>query len=116
MSDLFLTHYNQDLDIIVASDASSYGIGVSILPKMTDGTTKLIARVESFASCGEKLFANWKKDFRDYVCSLKVSPFYSWTTLYATDWPQAITHHFGLKERPDYSHSQQTAEMGYYPA
>ena len=41
MSDLFLTHYDPDLDI-VASDISLYGVGACILHKMTDGTTKLI--------------------------------------------------------------------------
>ena len=30
-SDLFLTPYNPDLDIIVASDVSSYGVGTCIL-------------------------------------------------------------------------------------
>ena len=42
-SDLFLTHYNQDLGIIVASDASSYGIGSCILYKMPDGSNKPVA-------------------------------------------------------------------------
>ena len=42
-SDLFLTHYNPGLEIIVANDASSYGIGACILHKMTDGATKPIA-------------------------------------------------------------------------
>ena len=42
MSDLFLTHYNPDLEIIVASDASSYSVGACILHKMTEGTLKSI--------------------------------------------------------------------------
>ena len=42
MSDLFLTYYNLDIEITVASYASSYGIGACILHKMTDGTTKAI--------------------------------------------------------------------------
>ena len=41
--DLFLTHYGPKLEIIVASDASSYGFSACILHKMPDGTTKPIA-------------------------------------------------------------------------
>ena len=41
--DLFLIHYNPDLDIIVASDASSYGIGACILFKMPDRSHKPVA-------------------------------------------------------------------------
>ena len=39
-SDLFSTHYDPKLGIIVASDASSYGFGSCILHKMPDGTKK----------------------------------------------------------------------------
>ena len=37
-SDLFLTHYDPKLKIIVTSNASSYGVGVCILHKMPNGT------------------------------------------------------------------------------
>ena len=39
-SDLFLLHYDSKLEIIVASDASSYGVGSCILHKIPDGTKK----------------------------------------------------------------------------
>ena len=42
-SDLFLMHYDPKLEIIVASDASSYRVGSCIQHKMPDGTKKQIA-------------------------------------------------------------------------
>ena len=82
-SDLFLTHYNPDLDNIVASDASSCSVWVYILLKMTDGATKLIAHASRilFPAEKKKLFANWKRSFGDFICSLIVLLFYSWWTL-----------------------------------
>ena len=62
MSDLFLTHYNLDLKIIVASDASSYGIGACILHKMTNGTTKPIARVSRALLPAEKDYSQIEKE------------------------------------------------------
>ena len=44
-SDLFLTQYNPDLDIIVASDTNLYGIGACILHKMPDGSNKPVAHM-----------------------------------------------------------------------
>ena len=42
-SELFLTHFDPKLNIIVASDASSYCIGACILHLMFDGSKKSIA-------------------------------------------------------------------------
>ena len=42
-SDLFLTHYDPKLEIIVPSDASSYGVSACILHKMPNGAKKPIA-------------------------------------------------------------------------
>ena len=41
--DLFLTHFDSNLELIVACDTSSYGVGACILHKMPDGTNKPIA-------------------------------------------------------------------------
>ena len=49
-SELFLTHYNPDLDIIVTSDTSAYGIGAFFLHKMPDG------RIKNPTTCGKELF------------------------------------------------------------
>ena len=62
MSDLFLTHYNPDLDIIVASNASLYGVGACILHKMTDGTTKPIAHISRALLPAEKNYSQFEKE------------------------------------------------------
>ena len=43
-SDLSLAHYNPESDIIVASDASSHGIGAYILNEMPDGSKKPVVQ------------------------------------------------------------------------
>ena len=53
-SDLSLTHYNPTLDIIVASDASSHGIGACILYKLPDGSRKTVAHASRFLLPAEK--------------------------------------------------------------
>ena len=42
-SDLFLSHFDPNLDIIVASDASTHGVGACILHKWKDGKVRPIA-------------------------------------------------------------------------
>ena len=61
-SDSFLTHYNPDLDIIVASDASSYGIGVCILHKMPDGSHKPVAHASRTLLLTKKNYSQIEKE------------------------------------------------------
>ena len=73
MSELFLTHYNPDLEIIVASDAISYGIGACILHKMTDGILKSIAHVSRALLPVEKnLFTNRKRGSWEFQSSTTI--------------------------------------------
>ena len=61
-SDLFLTHYDPKLKIIVASDASSYGVGACILHKMPDGTKKPIAHASRTLLPHEKHYSQIEKE------------------------------------------------------
>ena len=97
-SELFLTHYNPDLEIRVASDASSYDVGACIPHKMTDGTLKPIAHASRALLLRKKSFANRKRISWDYIHSLKVPPLYLWSKLHSTNRPQVTTHHFWLKK------------------
>ena len=61
-SDLFLPHYNPDLEIIVASDTSLYDVGACIFHEMTDGTLKPIVHVSKALLRAEKNYSQIKKE------------------------------------------------------
>ena len=61
-SDLSLTHYDPTLDIIVASDASSYDIGACILHKLPDGLWKSVAHASRSPLPSEKEYSQIEKE------------------------------------------------------
>ena len=107
---IILTHYHPDLEGIVASDASSYGVGACILHKMTDGTLKPIAHVSRVLLPAEKYIHKSKKKFLGLYSESQSS-----TTIFMVDTLhyklQATTHHFWLKKGSSYVYSQQIAKM-----
>ena len=58
---LSLTHYDPKLDIIVASDASSYSIGACILHKLPDGTRKANAHASLSLLHDERQYSQIEK-------------------------------------------------------
>ena len=60
-SDLSLARYDPSLDIIVASDASSYGISACILHKLPDGSRKAVAHASRSLLQAEKQYSQIEK-------------------------------------------------------
>ena len=61
-SDLSLTRYEPTLDIIVASDASSYGIGACILHKLPDGLRKAVTHASISLLPAENQYSQIEKE------------------------------------------------------
>ena len=59
--DLSPTHYDPTLDVIVASDASSYGISACILHKLPDGSRKAVAYSSRSLLPAEKQYSQIEK-------------------------------------------------------
>lgn len=61
-SELALTHFDPELEIIIASDASSHGVGACILHKMRDGTKKPVAHASRSLLPAERNYSQIEKE------------------------------------------------------
>ena len=61
-SDISLTHYDPTLDIIVSSDARSYGIGACIFHKLPDDSRKTVAHASRSLLPSEKQYSQIEKE------------------------------------------------------
>ena len=62
LSDLALAHYDPKKELIVASDASDYGIGAVLLHKFEDGVTKPIAHASRALLPVERNYSQIEKE------------------------------------------------------
>ncbi|XP_005877553.1 PREDICTED: uncharacterized protein K02A2.6-like, partial [Myotis brandtii] len=70
-SNLLLTHYDPKLPIIVAADASEYGIGAVLLHKFPDGKHKAVSHVSRSLEPAEKNYSQIEKEGLALVFALK---------------------------------------------
>lgn len=61
-SDLALTHYDPSKKLIVAADASSYGMGAVLMHEMTDGTQRPIIHASSSFTKAEKNYPQIQRE------------------------------------------------------
>ena len=73
LSSTVLVHFNPDLPIVLACDASSYGVGAVLAHKMLDGSERPIGFASRTLSQPEKVTLKLKK--RDWLVHLELPDF-----------------------------------------
>ena len=104
-SNLFLMHCDQKLEIIVTSDASSYGVGACILHKMPDGTKKPIAHASRTLLQAEKYYSKIEKEALGIIFAVTKFHRYLYSRLFTlqTDHKPLITIFGSKKGQPIYT-------------
>ena len=114
-SDLSLSHYDPKLDILVTSDASSYGIGACILHTLPGGTRRAIAHAYRSLLPAEKQYSQIEKEALGII--FVVTKFHRYlhgrqVTLQTDHKP--LLSIFGSKKGLPVYYCQQTSTLGYH--
>ena len=72
-SDLFLVYLDPNQEIVIASDASNYGVGVVILHKYKDGTMKAVAHKSRSLLPAETKYSQIEKETLAIIYTIKNS-------------------------------------------
>ena len=89
-----LVHYDPKLYLVVAGDASAYGIGVVLSHKMSNGEERPVAFASRILSpaCGTQLLSSGERSFGMCLRCQEVSLIYFRPTVHITHRPQANTN------------------------
>ena len=71
LSDLALAHFDLQKELIVASDASDYGLGAILLHRLEDGSTKLIAHASRSLLPAERNYSQIEKESLAIIYAIK---------------------------------------------
>ena len=66
-----LAHYDPDLPIVLAGDASAYGLGAVISHKMPDGTERPVAYASRTLTASERNYSQVEKEALSLVFGIK---------------------------------------------
>ena len=107
LSDLSLAHFDPKKEIVVASDASNYGIEAVILHKFEDRTTKPIVHVSRSLLPPEKI-SQIEKESLAIIYAIKIFHMFIHERKFTLQTDHRLLTIFGSK----YAHCQQVTALG----